>query len=244
MFTITSNTVLIDLVWFEFDNSFALRHSLMLNEAYRRMFDALGPQDWWPADSRLEVIVGAVLTQNTNWRNVELAIENLRRKDLLSLEKLRDLELEQLADLIRPSGYYRLKAKRLKNVIELIAERFGDVETMRSQPLTDLREELLEVNGVGAETADSILLYGLEMPTFVVDAYAARIAKRHGWVDPDTDYAGLKDFFESQLKSDTSFFNEYHALIVQVGKNYCRSKPNCEGCPLEPMLPKTGFVDL
>ena len=215
-----------------------------LTEAYRRMFAAFGEQHWWPGESKLEVIVGAVLTQNTNWQNVELAISNLRNADLLELEKLCETPSATLEELIRPAGYFRLKTKRLKNVLQFIRNGWGDVDAMLSEPLDSLRDQLLSVNGVGPETADSILLYAGGRPTFVVDAYAQRIARRHGWIDPSASYEDLKQLFEENLEKDARLFNEYHALIVRVGKDFCKPTPRCDGCPLQPMIDESGIVDL
>ena len=216
----------------------------MLNEAYNRMFAAFGPQHWWPGETPFEVIVGAVLTQNTNWKNVELAIENLREAEKLSLNAIHELPSGKLQQLIRPAGYYRVKSTRLKNVAKHIIERYGDVDAMFEQDWQELRTDLLTINGVGPETADSILLYAGEQPTFVIDAYTARVAKRHGWTEIDANYDTLKAFFESQLQRDVGLFNEYHALIVQVGKDSCKPSPKCEECPLQPMLPTGGVIDL
>ena len=204
----------------------------MLDEVFNRMFDAYGPQNWWPGESDLEIVVGAVLTQNTNWRNVELAIENLRSAKLLSLEELHSVANEELESHIRPAGYFRLKAKRLKNVIRFIVEQYGSMDALRDTALDRLRKELLCINGVGPETADSILLYACSKPTFVVDAYTARILKRHGWIEADADYHAIKEFFESQLNHEVDHFNEFHALVVQIGKHHCKPKAKCEGCPL------------
>ncbi len=215
----------------------------MLDELYDRMFDAYGPQHWWPGDSPIEIVVGAILTQNTNWTNVELAIQNLREAKLLNLHALHEVDSIRLADLLRPAGYYRLKTKRLKNLLSHVVNRHGDLATMFLLDLPALREELLSVNGVGPETADAIILYAAEKPSFVVDAYSARIMKRHGWIDQEANYDQLKDFFESRLSPDTQHFNEFHALIVQVGKHHCKPKARCEGCPLQPMLPDTGIIE-
>lgn len=215
----------------------------MLNKAYDRMFAAFGPQLWWPGETPFEVIVGAVLTQNTNWKNVELAIENLRDADKLSLSAIHQLPSSKLQPLIRPAGYFRVKSTRLKNVVRHIVENYGDVETMFQQDLPRLREDLLTINGVGPETADSILLYAGDKPTFVIDAYTARIAKRHGWIEPGADYDALKTFFESQVEQSVPLFNEYHALIVRVGKEFCKPTPKCENCPLQSMLPEAGVID-
>jgi len=200
------------------------------------LMEAYGPQGWWPGETPLEVIVGAILTQNTNWNNVERAIANLRGAGCLDWVRLRDIPQERLAELIRPAGYLNVKARRLKSFVTWFFERYGgDLEAMRAAPMEQLREELLTVNGVGPETADSILLYALGMPTFVVDAYTARLARRHFLVGDDEagDYHALKAVFEDALPRDAGLFNEYHALIVAVGKKHCRTKAQCAGCPLE-----------
>jgi len=216
----------------------------MLSDVYQRLLQRLGPQYWWPAKSRLEVIVGAVLTQNTAWTNVERAIANLHDAGLLSLEGLAHTCQDELEELVRPAGYFRVKARRLRNVIEFIRDHYdGSLDAMFATGLETLRTELLGVNGIGPETADSILLYAGDMPSFVIDTYTARILKRHGWIEPDADYHRLKGFFESQLPTDVQLFNEYHALIVSVGKDYCRAKPKCEGCPLQELLPEHGPVE-
>ena len=215
-----------------------------VKRAYQRLLDHFGPQDWWPGDSPLEVMIGAVLTQNTNWKNVEKAIANLRDADLLDVDALYELPTEELAELIRPAGYYRLKADRLHNLITLLVERYGgSIESMRSLDIVDLREQLLSVNGVGPETADAILLYALRRPTFVVDTYTHRVAARHGWIDFSAGYDELQELFGSRLPLDAAMFNEYHALLVRVGKQHCGRRPKCEGCPLEPMLADGGPLE-
>lgn len=216
----------------------------MLQEAYDRMLAAFGPQHWWPGETPFEVIVGAVLTQNTNWKNVELAIENLREANVLRLDAIHRLATEELEKLIRPAGYFRVKAKRLKNVVGHITENYGTVSAMFELDWRELRADLLGVNGIGPETADSILLYAGEKPTFVVDTYTARIVKRHGWIELDADYHAIQSYFESQFDRDSQLFNEYHALIVEVGKAYCKPNPKCAECPLRSMLPESGIVDL
>lgn len=205
-----------------------------LNAFYEAMYAAYGPQHWWPAQTPTEVIVGAILTQNTAWRNVERAIENLKRAAMLDWSRLRDVPFEQLAELIRPAGTYQVKARRLKSFIAWLWERYdGDLDRMFATSLPTLREELLSVSGIGRETADAILLYAGNLPTFVVDAYTARILYRHRLIDESADYDEIKDTFESNLPADVPLFNEYHALLVQVGKQHCRPKARCEGCPLE-----------
>jgi len=197
------------------------------------MAEAYGPQHWWPAQSPTEVIIGAVLTQNTAWKNVERAIANLQQAEMLDWQRLRDVSFEELAELIRPSGTYQVKARRLKSFITWLWENYdGDLDRMFATSLPTLREELLSISGIGRETADAILLYAGNLPTFVVDAYTARILSRHGLIDEYADYDEIKDTFESNLPSDAELFNEFHALLVQVGKLHCRPKMKCEGCPL------------
>ena len=160
-----------------------------MKDVFQRLYEAFGPQHWWPGESPLEVMVGAVLTQNTAWKNVARALDNLRDADLLSLEALHQLPQEELAEWIRPAGYYRLKARRLKNLLDFVVDEFdGSLDTMFQVELGALRERLLGVNGIGPETADSILLYAGQLPTFVVDNYTARVLKRHAWIEPE---AGL-----------------------------------------------------
>ena len=209
-----------------------------LNEIYELLLEAYGPQNWWPAESPLEVMLGAVLTQNTNWLGVEKAIANLKHKNLLNPDKLQALATEDLARLIKPAGYFNLKARRLKNLIEFVAEAYsGDLETMGQTETGQLRKELLAVNGVGPETADSILLYALERPVFVVDTYTYRVMNRHGLVGEQVSYDELQELFTQHLPLDISLFNQYHALLVRVGKLHCQPKPCCQECPLEPLLP-------
>ena len=209
-----------------------------LQQVYNRLLDAFGPQGWWPGDSALEIIIGAVLTQNTSWKNVERAIDNLRKANAIRLSKLRTMNVERLGELIRPAGYFRLKARRLKNLVEMIQSEFdGSLDVMLDREVAELRERLLEVNGIGPETADSIILYSAGLPTFVIDAYTARVLKRHGWVEPKADYQVMKDYFEDHLPHDAKMFNEYHALIVRLGKEFCRKQPNCDECPLADLLP-------
>lgn len=209
------------------------------------MFSRLGPQHWWPANSPFEVMVGAVLTQNTNWGNVEKAIARLQEARMLKPERIAALSLPKLAALIRPAGYFRVKARRLRSYVRYFVERYGgDWKKMARRPTAELREELLGVHGVGPETADSILLYALGHPIFVVDAYTLRIFHRHGWAEKDADYHAVQTLITSGIESDPAFFNEYHALVVMIGKHFCRKKPRCEACPLQPLLPRGGPFDL
>jgi endonuclease-3 related protein len=213
-----------------------------LKEVYQRLFEALGPQHWWPGQSPFEVIVGAVLVQNTNWQNVEKAIRNLRQADLLEPHALHEVPPEELEELIRPAGYFRIKARRLRNLLQFLVGRYdGSLEAMFSTGLSSLRKELLGVDGIGRETADSILLYAGGLPVFVVDTYTHRVLARHGWIGFDADYQMIQDYFQDSLPEDPAVYNEYHALLVRLGKDYCRkSDPKCDQCPLKDLLPDGG----
>jgi endonuclease-3 related protein len=204
-----------------------------LTEMFHLLLAHFGPQNWWPAETALEVMIGAILTQNTNWANVEKAISNLKDKGLVSLERLVSVSIEDLAKEIRPAGYYNIKAKRLKNLINFIADQYdGDLSHFLQEETEALRKGLLSVNGVGHETADSIILYAANRPLFVVDAYTHRILSRHGMAGEETTYYEMQALFMDHLPEDASFFNEFHALIVLTGKNYCRKNPLCSDCPL------------
>lgn len=204
-----------------------------LLQLYRVLYDTYGPQHWWPAETPWEVIVGAILTQSTNWQNVERAIENLKQHSALAPERLYKLSEEKLAELIRPAGYFRQKAKKLKAFLaHLYAQHDGDLREMLSQPTNKLRTELLSIWGIGPETADSILLYAAQKPTFVVDAYTKRIFSRLGLISSQISYDELQRFFVMRLPRSVKLFNEYHALIVRHGKEICRPKPRCGQCVL------------
>jgi endonuclease III related protein len=248
---------------------------------YRALSLAWGAQHWWPAETRFEVIVGAYLTQNTAWTNVELALANLRTAELLSVEGIREVPLRRLERLIRPSGYFRQKARRLKTFVAFLDDQYsGSLDQLFAQPTSKLRDELLGLNGVGPETADSILLYAGNHPVFVVDAYTRRILDRHGIMPEKMDYENIRELFERALATAAEqaavqqeqgpanataqhgsgirrathppsamsmatrpglvqIYNEMHGLIVGVGKNYCKkSQPRCDGCPLQPFLPR------
>jgi endonuclease-3 related protein len=202
---------------------------------YTRMYEQLGSQHWWPGESPFEVMVGAILTQNTSWKNVERAIENLKGVGLLSLEALSDLPAGLLAEYIRPAGYYNIKAVRLQNLLTFInVEHGGDLQAFLNQSLPTLREQLLSVKGVGPETADSILLYAANLPIFVVDTYTHRILSRHQLIGEDFGYLEIQELFMDTLACDTQLYNEYHALLVRVGNVYCKKKnPDCAACPLQ-----------
>jgi endonuclease-3 related protein len=200
---------------------------------YEILLKTFGPQRWWPAETPFEVMVGAVLTQNTNWKNVEAAIGNLKAAALLSPAPLNQASHAEVALCIRPAGYYNVKTQRLKALVKWFCEKFGGkVQEMSKLDTGALREELLSVRGIGPETADSILLYAVNKPVFVVDVYTYRIFARHGLVPDDADYIETQAYFESSLPHDAALFNEYHALIVRLGKEFCRKKPVCDSCPL------------
>ncbi len=206
-----------------------------LNDIYDRLLARFGPQHWWPGETPFEVMVGAVLTQNTAWSNVEKAIANLKGQGLLDPARLFALPPLLLAEQIRPCGYFNLKAARLHNLLSLIAGRFdGDLDRFFATPLASLRQQLLEVKGIGPETADSILLYAAGKPIFVVDAYTHRLLSRHGLIaEEEADYHQIQALFMDALPADVALFNEYHALIVRVGKEYCKKTgPRCGECPL------------
>ncbi len=208
-----------------------MKNSLM--EIFDRLLDHFGPRFWWPAGSPFEVCVGAVLTQNTNWGNVEKALQNIKGEDLLSPKALREIPVERLAELIRPAGYFNVKSSRLKDFIGWLFERYdGSLERMFAVNWRDLRAELLTVRGIGPETCDSILLYAGHMPSFVVDAYTKRLFSRLGLLGERASYEETRGLFMANLPADVPLYNEYHALIVQHCKDFCRKKPLCGSCPL------------
>jgi endonuclease-3 related protein len=212
-----------------------------LNRIYKKLYKYFGPQEWWPAKTPFEVMIGAILTQNTNWQNVEKAISNLKKKKILEPHKLYDLPIQRLASLIRPAGYYNIKANRLKHFLDFFVNHYhGDAKKMSQENLKALRQQLLSVNGIGQETADSILLYALERPIFVIDAYTKRILTRHGLIGKLATYDNMQDLFMQNLKNNVELFNEYHALLVKLGKDFClKNKPKCEICPLKDLKKET-----
>lgn len=199
------------------------------------MMGAYGPQGWWPAESALEIVVGAILTQNTAWVNVERAIAALRRARLLSWERLRDIPRDELANVIRPAGTYRVKARRLKAFADVLFRRFaGSLDRMLTgDDVERVRDRLLSIHGIGPETADAILLYVAGIPTFVVDAYTKRILKRHYVLRGTESYEDIRTFVHRSLPADAALYNEYHALFVRTAKEHCRKSARCAGCPLE-----------
>lgn len=205
----------------------------LFERIYHRLFDFFGPQHWWPGETIEEIIIGAVLTQNTNWSNVERAIFNLKRAKALSLKRILSLPPDHLSEMIRPSGYYNIKAKRLRAVAEYFVRRCNCCfDSLNSISLDLLRTELLSIYGVGPETADSILLYALKRPVFVVDAYTRRLGERHDLFAKKEKYESIRNIFESSLDKNVSLFNEFHALIVRLGKVYCKPLCRCDSCPL------------
>jgi len=205
-----------------------------LKNIYKRLYSKFGPQFWWSGASAFEVMIGAILTQNTNWSNVEKAIAVLKGMKLLNAKKLYKLSPKKLASLIKPAGYYNIKAGRLRNFLKFVHENYSaDVKKMSGAPLAVLRGQLLGVNGIGQETADSMLLYGLNKPTFVVDAYTKRILSRHKLIKKEADYKEVQDIFMRNLKQDAKLFNEFHALLVKTAQEFCRKQnPKCRICPL------------
>jgi len=205
------------------------------SEAYRLLYDYFGPQDWWPGDTPFEIMVGAILTQNTNWSNVKKAIHNLKSEDLLSYQTLSRISVDEIAQLIRPAGYYNLKARRLRNLLDMVTAIYdGDLESFLEDDLGAARENLLSVKGVGQETADSILLYACGHPVFVVDMYTHRVFSRHNMVEEETDYTTIQKVFLDNLPKNMQMYNEFHALIVRVAVTFCKkTKPLCEKCPLQ-----------
>ena len=206
----------------------------IIYDIYKILLNYYGHQNWWPAETRYEVVVGAILTQNTSWKNVEKAINNLKNENLLDEEKILNVDEDKLKELIKPAGFYNLKAKRLKNVTKFIVDNYGNTEEMAKtdKDTLTLRTELLSINGVGKETADSILLYALDRESFVVDAYTKRMFSRLGIINEKAKYDEIKEIFEKSLPKDLELYKEYHALIVEHCKKFCRKKPLCDNCPI------------
>jgi len=212
-----------------------------LLKIYELLHGYFGDLHWWPADSPFEVMVGAILTQNTAWTNVEKAISGLKEKKLLSPAALLQIDEEILAGIIRPSGYYHIKAKRLKSLVQFFFDEYsGNIDMMCNEDLTVLREKLLNVRGVGPETADSIILYACRKPVFISDAYTQRILQRHRMISEDADGAKIRTLFMTHLPHNVSLFNQFHALFVYTGKIFCRMKPKCDLCPLRFLITEYG----
>jgi endonuclease-3 related protein len=206
----------------------------LLIDIFDALYSTFGPQHWWPAKSDFEVIVGAILTQSVSWVNVEKAIRNLKKESLLSIDAILEADEKSLAGLIKSTRFYNQKAAKLKNFCNYIKTRYtGDIYEMFKNDVLKIRQELLSIKGLGAETADSIILYAAKKPIFVVDSYTKRVFFRMGFFDDSIDYQSMQDFFMKHLPKDTKLYNEYHALIVKLGKDYCLSRqPKCEVCPL------------
>lgn len=205
-----------------------------ITSIYQKLYSFFGPQHWWPGETPFEVAVGAILTQNTNWGNVEKAIYNLKKAGLLAPERLHDVPEDDLASCLRPAGYFNIKAQRLKQFVGFLMNNCdGDLLNMKKEKTVTVRDKLLSVKGIGPETADSIILYALEKPVFVIDAYTKRILLRHAITDENPTYESLQSLFHSKLKKDVRLYNEYHALLVRLAKEFCRKVPHCGGCPLE-----------
>ena len=207
---------------------------ILLLNIYRELYKAYGPRYWWPGETPFEIMVGAILTQNTSWKNVEKAIQSLKVRNVLTVRGIHRLKRGELASLIRSSGYFRIKADRLKAFVNFLSENYnGKLERMMKEEVEVLRQKLLDVKGIGPETADSILLYGLKKRIFVVDAYTKRILSRHGIVSEKASYDEVQKLFMDHLPHDERLFNEYHALLVHLGKTLCKKIPRCDRCPLK-----------
>jgi endonuclease-3 related protein len=214
-----------------------MKNHNILKEIYQRLFSAFGPQHWWPGDTPFEIVAGAILTQNTNWGNVEKAITNLKNAGALSAKRIHAMSFAQLSYLIVPAGYFNVKAVRLKSFVSFLMVNYqGSMKRMKTDNVNSLRERLLCVHGIGPETADSILLYALEEPVFVIDAYTKRVLSRHGIMEGNRSYNEFQEFFHASLQRDVGLYNEYHALFVKVAKTHCRTRPDCGACPLFGLL--------
>jgi endonuclease-3 related protein len=228
-------------------DSAAPRLASELREAYRLMRARIGHQKWWPGDTKFEVCVGAILTQNTSWKNVERAIGNLKAERLLDPRALHALSPERLARLLRPAGYFNVKARRLRAFLTVLVEDFeAGLDRLFHGRTPDVRARLLAINGIGPETADSMLLYAGGHSSFVIDAYTKRIFSRHGWCADAATYHDLQASCSTHLnhkhgRARLDYWQDYHAQLVMVGKDYCRPRdPRCDTCPLKPLLPKAG----
>ncbi len=212
-------------------------------QLFNLLYQALGPQHWWPASGPAETIIGAILTQNTSWANVEKALAALRQHRLLDFSRLLQIEPQQLEALVRPSGYYRQKAARLRDFSRRLLTEHGGLEPLAALDTDRLRSWLLSVRGIGPETADSILLYAFNRPVFVVDAYTSRIFSRHGLIDPGARYNDIQAYVQQNLPPEGhQVYNEFHALLVRTGKSWCRRRqPVCGRCPLRGLLPGEAF---
>lgn len=212
---------------------YPMNQTSIIPDIYQKLLACFGQQHWWPGETPFEVMVGAILTQSASWHNVEIAISSLKQADMLSPEALREIPVDELGRLIHSSGYYNAKAKKLKALVEWLGQYEDDLDKTFSGKLDDKRQELLGIHGIGPETADSILLYAAGKPVFVIDAYTRRIAERIGIAPQRDTYDAYQRLFMSNLEQDARLFNEYHALLVKLGKDVCRKKPLCRGCCLK-----------
>jgi endonuclease-3 related protein len=210
-----------------------LKNGPGLKVLYRRLRSHFGFLDWWPGETKTEIVVGAILTQNTAWKNVEKAIKRLKERGLLSEEKIANSSLKEIEEAIKPSGFYKQKAYRLRNLFKYIKGEYGSLGSFFNKSKDELREELLSLNGIGKETADSIILYAAEKPTFVIDAYTRRIMSRIYGINEDIDYDELKSYFEKSLKPELELYKDFHAQFVELAKNYCKKEPLCAQCPIK-----------
>lgn len=207
----------------------------VLLSMYQVLRARFGHRKWWPGDSPFEVCVGAILTQNTSWKNVVKAMDNIKAVSALAPEKIHNLSHDELAELIRPAGYYNVKARRLRNFVDhLVEQHSGDLACLFAPAVEPLRHELLSINGIGKETADSMILYAAGKPIFVVDAYTKRVLHRHDMIDESADYDAIQELFHRHLDSDVELFNDFHAQFVAVGHHFCKRNPLCRECPLGP----------
>jgi endonuclease-3 related protein len=221
----------------------ARRRSKGLLRIYRRLLRARGHAGWWPGETPFEICIGAILTQNTAWSNVEKAITRLRRRDRLSFSRLRALRPSRIAPLIRSSGYFNVKARRLAAFLRFLGREYGgEVARMAAEEPAVLRRKLLAVTGIGRETADSIVLYAAGLPLFVVDAYTRRVFSRLGLIRGDEDYDEIQGVFMRELPADPALYNDFHAQVVLLGKDHCRPRPRCSACPLDTICPKRGLA--
>ncbi len=219
--------------------SFEKKKMPSLQRYFDHLYEDLGPQQWWPAKTQLEVVLGAILTQNTRWKNAEMALQSLRTRKWLQFSSLRKLKHSDLAKAIRPAGFFQQKATTIKNFLSFLDLNYdSSFKKMFNQSTHRLREQLMQIKGFGPETVDTILLYGGQRPTFIVDAYTRRILERHGLISPRLSYDEVQTLFHNSLDSDPAVFNEYHALLVGVGKTFCKKgNPDCHYCPLKSYLP-------
>ncbi len=207
--------------------------TVKLGRLYLTMKSRFGFLNWWPGETKDEIVIGAILTQNTSWKNVEKAIKNLKEENVLSISKIAACKTAYLEELIRPSGFYKQKASRLKGFASHVIKRYGTLDKMFRKNEKELRKELLSLNGIGNETADSIILYAAEKPVFVIDAYTKRIMGRvYGFKEKELEYQNLQKLIQEKIQTDVTLYKDFHAQFVELAKNYCKKEPLCENCPI------------